>query len=482
MSTNDPRDPREPRSPDRLEMRGRVAGVTRIGPRAIGLGVAVIGLLLIAVIYGVNKSSAVKSPNANASAPPVVNQASPQGNPFANVPLAPTPGPSTEPPPPLLPAPTPVPNVEANTHPADNANAAATSANNAAQEAEAQREAQAQAQRDAEEKARRERIAAAYRSPIFGSGSGEQAGSGAGGFVGSAGGAPVQLAASGSSTDTSGGFAGNGGVSGTPSLANGLMGRSGDSNGAQPTPNPNAFLAGPTGQYANAGSGAQNFSFESANPPLPANTNSDDYLASGRTGARSPYQITAGTVIPAALITGIDSELPGLMTAQVREDVYDTKTGKYLLIPRGTRLVGLYKSGLSNGQDRILVTWQRMIFPDTSNIDLMNMPGHDVGGFAGFGGDVDNHSGKIIGAVLLSSIITAAFELTNPQQSGANTNGGLNAGQTLSSAVGQNVAQATSQLIQRQIQIPPVVYVAKGYPFIVMVDRDIVFPGVYHGL
>ncbi|MBV8579506.1 MAG: conjugal transfer protein TrbI, partial [Candidatus Eremiobacteraeota bacterium] len=113
----------------------------------------------------------------------------------------------------------------------------------------------------------------------------------------------------------------------------------------------------------------------------------------------------------------------------------------------------------------------------TTNIDLENMSGNDVEGCAGFGGTVDNHTGRVIGAALLSSIIATAYQLTQPQNQTVLTI--PNAGQIAQQQTAQQITQVTNNLINKQLNIPPVVYVPKGYPFLVVVDRDIVFPGAY---
>jgi type IV secretion system protein VirB10 len=222
------------------------------------------------------------------------------------------------------------------------------------------------------------------------------------------------------------------------------------------------FLNGPVGQYSCLASA------ESAR---------DDYLPSQRAKPRSQYEVLAGSIIPAALITGINSELAGLISAQVREDVYDTKTGKYLLIPRGSRLLGLYRSGVQYGQSRVLVAWTRLIFPDTTGIDLQGMTGADVEGNAGLGGTVDNHYGKIFGAALLTSILSAGLQLSQPQQQTYYPN----PGQVAAGAASQQILSIGGSLASKALGIAPTVHIPKGYPFSVIVDKDIVFPGMYQG-
>jgi type IV secretory pathway VirB10-like protein len=223
------------------------------------------------------------------------------------------------------------------------------------------------------------------------------------------------------------------------------------------------FLNGPLGQYSCLAS---------------AETTKEQYLNSQRALPRSEYEVLAGSIIPADLITGINSELPGIVSAQVREDVYDTKTGRYLLIPRGTRLLGLYRSNVGYGQTRVLVAWTRMIFPDTTGINLMGMTGADVEGNAGLSGTVDNHYGKVFGAALLTSVLSAGIQLSQPQQQNTLY---PNPQQLAASAAAQNILSLGNSLTSRALGIAPTVNIPKGYPFVVIVDKDIVFPGIYQG-
>jgi type IV secretory pathway VirB10-like protein len=432
-----------PASPDELNegIRGRVRGVTRIGPRAIGLAfLLVLGLVLV-ILYGINKGSPTSSTQALATPPPAIPSDEPHFG--SNVPIVATPEPATPPPALVLPA-EKVPNVAA--APAAPVRAAQSDAAAAAE----QRRIADEAARRQEDQKRQDLIASAQRAPILTGGAG--------------GGSSTQLAFAGNGENT-------GGVAAAAAAAQNLasLGSAGAGRRPEATPPP-TFLDGPTGQYRQV---------NAANVSLPEGGNPKDFLQAQRFAPLSPFEITASSVIPAALITGIDSEQPGLITAQVREDVYDTKTGHYMLIPRGSRLVGLYKSDVQYGQSRVLVAWQRLIFPDTTSIDLMDMSGADVQGGAGLGGEVDNHYGRIFGAALLTSILAAGVQLSQPQQS--NVFNAPSAGQALGQAIGQQVAQVGTQIVSKSLSIPPTIHVAKGYPFLVVVDRDIVLPGPYQG-
>src|SRR5690606_7856408 len=129
----------------------------------------------------------------------------------------------------------------------------------------------------------------------------------------------------------------------------------------------------------------------------------------------SPYQVMAGTVIAAALVTGIKSDLPGDVIGTVTEPVYDSATGKHLLIPQGSRILGRYNSQVSYGQSRVQVVWHRVILPDTASLTLDNLVGADPTGFAGLEDDVDWHWNRIIGGAVLTTLLGVGAELAAPE-------------------------------------------------------------------
>jgi type IV secretion system protein VirB10 len=194
----------------------------------------------------------------------------------------------------------------------------------------------------------------------------------------------------------------------------------------------------------------------------------------------SPYELHAGSVITATLLTGINAELPGTIVAQVRQDVFDSVTGQYLLVPRGTKLIGSYDSRIVQGQHRVMVAWTRLLYPDGSSLDLSGMEGTDPAGYAGFGANVDEHLNKVFNSALLLSIIGAGAQLSQPQQSGS-MYAAPSIGQTIAGAVGQQIGNTSIQLTQRQLQIPATLEVPPGYLFDVLVDRDIVLAAPYAG-
>lgn len=242
-----------------------------------------------------------------------------------------------------------------------------------------------------------------------------------------------------------------------------------------------------TGLVRSAGNGGGG---DADAPPLAATIRATDpSQANGSTGdrwrldsplqaPRSPYELRAGFVIPATLISGINSDLPGQIVAQVSQDVYDTATGKYKLVPQGSRLVGAYSSSVAYGQSRVLVAWQRIVFPDGKALDLGSMPGADGAGYAGFKDDVNNHYVRIFGsALLLSGVVASAAYSQNRNPS--NTPTAPTAGSALSEALGQQLGQATAQMISKNLNIAPTLEIRPGFRFNVIVVKDLTFSKPY---
>jgi type IV secretion system protein VirB10 len=206
---------------------------------------------------------------------------------------------------------------------------------------------------------------------------------------------------------------------------------------------------------------------------------SSDYLQASVRAPVSPYEVKAGTIIPAVLLSAVNSDLPGQILGQVREAVYDTDTGEHLLIPQGTRLVGLYDHHVIYGQERVLITWKRLILPNGSSLSLRDgMPGTDAIGAAGFQDEVNNHYLRIFGHALLLSIISAGVQLSQIPSFGQDFQGPT-AGNVLGAAVGQQLGSTAAELIRRGMTIAPTLEIRPGYPFNVMVTQDVVFPGPY---
>jgi type IV secretory pathway VirB10-like protein len=205
----------------------------------------------------------------------------------------------------------------------------------------------------------------------------------------------------------------------------------------------------------------------------PPQTRSDNSLSAGLEAPASPYEVKAGTVIPAVMIGGVLSDLPGQIIGQVSENVYDTATGRHILIPQGARLIGTYDNGVTTGQDRVLVAWTRIIYPDASSIDLGKMPGADAGGHAGFHDKVDNHFWRMFGNALLMSVFSAGVQIS---QGGEDAGRSLNAQQSIAAGLGQQLGELGQELARRNSRIQPTLEIRPGYRFTVMVTRDILLP------
>ena len=184
----------------------------------------------------------------------------------------------------------------------------------------------------------------------------------------------------------------------------------------------------------------------------------------------SPYLVTAGTIIPAALITGINSDLPGQVIANVTEAVYDTATGRHLLIPQGSRLIGRYDSQLSFGQRRVLLVWTRLILPDASSIALDRLPGIDPAGYAGLEDGVNWHWGRILAGAALSTLLGVGAELAAPDRGGEN---GRVIIATRDSAQ-ETINQVGQEITRRNLNIQPTLTISPGFPMRVMVNKDLV--------
>jgi type IV secretion system protein TrbI len=204
------------------------------------------------------------------------------------------------------------------------------------------------------------------------------------------------------------------------------------------------------------------------------------YLPTTRKAPLSPLEIKTGTIIPATMVDGINSDLPGDLIAQVSENVYDTASGQHLLIPQGTKAFGTYDSQVAYAQTRLLVVWKRLIFPDASTLELAGMPGADRGGYAGFHDKVDNHYFRLIGGAVLTSLLTAGFQLSQPTNNNSNVSSGPTPMQVGAAAVGQQVSQLGLELSRRNLSIQPTIIVRPGYQFVIKVNRDVMFPSVYY--
>jgi type IV secretion system protein VirB10 len=180
----------------------------------------------------------------------------------------------------------------------------------------------------------------------------------------------------------------------------------------------------------------------------------------------SPYVLQAGAVIPAALITGIRSDLPGQITAQVTENIYDSPTGRILLVPQGTRIIGQYDNAVQFGQRRVLLVWNRLIFPNGRSIVLERQPGADAAGYAGLEDGVDYHWWDLAKAAGLSTLLSVGAELAiddDDRLLRAIRNGGQD-----------TINDAGQEIIRRQLNVPPTLTIRPGFPVRVIVTRDLV--------
>lgn len=201
---------------------------------------------------------------------------------------------------------------------------------------------------------------------------------------------------------------------------------------------------------------------------LAGRPNGDETVSPHRLEAPlSPWTLHAGSIIAASLITGLNSDLPGLVTAQITENAYDSVTGKTLLLPQGSRLIGSYDSVVAFGQSRALVVWQRIILPDGSSIRIDNVPASDTEGYAGLADRIDRHTWQLLKGVALSTLLGVGTEL------------GLGSGESdlvraIRESAQQNGARAGDQLVARQLDVQPTLTVRPGWPLRIVVHKDLI--------
>ena len=181
----------------------------------------------------------------------------------------------------------------------------------------------------------------------------------------------------------------------------------------------------------------------------------------------SPFVVQAGTTIAGALVTGIRSDLPGQITAQVTQNVYDSPTGRFLLVPQGAKLIGIYDSQVGPGQARVLLVWTRLILPDGRSIVLERQPDADAQGFSGLQDRVNDHFGSLLKAALLSTLLSVGAESGSTGQNTDLT-------QAIRRGASDSISQTGAQIVRRQLDIQPTLTVRPGYPVRVIVNRDLV--------
>ena len=218
---------------------------------------------------------------------------------------------------------------------------------------------------------------------------------------------------------------------------------------------------------------AQNQQAEKAAFLKAAQARTPGYLDATRIAPLSPYEIKAGSIIPAVLLSGINSDLPGTVVAQVRENVYDYVSARHVLIPQGSRLVGRYDSQIAYGQERVLVVWDRLLFPDGSSLAIQGMPGTDQVGQGGAADQVDHHYGRLLAGVVLGSLLGVGAQVAyGPNVGTVNPS----VGQLAIQGMAANLNQVGQQLTRKDLAVQPTLVIRPGYLFNVLVNRDLVLP------
>jgi type IV secretory pathway VirB10-like protein len=214
-----------------------------------------------------------------------------------------------------------------------------------------------------------------------------------------------------------------------------------------------------------------------ASNQIKASDSDNDQANSSLQNPNSPYVIQAGALIPGVLVTGIYSDLPGPIIAQVRVPVYDSISGEHLLIPQGTKLIGGYDTQVAYGQERLLVVWKRLLLPNGQSLDLPSLPGTDVAGTAGFYDHTNHHYTKLFGSAVLTSILGAGVACNQSlHQADRATADPVS---LLSKNLGESVMQTGLKLTEKNIDLRPTVEIRPGYHFQLVVTQDLVFEGSY---
>lgn len=226
---------------------------------------------------------------------------------------------------------------------------------------------------------------------------------------------------------------------------------------AQPSSPQAASVAAPEA----AGAGAQQHKLEFAR------SGEGEISPYGLAQAPSPWTLSAGTIIPASLVTGLNSDLPGMVIAQVTQNVSDSATGRTVLIPQGARLIGSYDSAVAYGQRRALLVWTRIVFPDGSSVRLDKMPAADAAGYAGLQDKVDSHTWQLVKGIALSTLLGVGTQLSL----GTSESDLVRA---LRESAQQNAANAGNQITSRNLDVQPTLTVRPGWPVRVVVNKDLV--------
>jgi type IV secretion system protein VirB10 len=191
-----------------------------------------------------------------------------------------------------------------------------------------------------------------------------------------------------------------------------------------------------------------------------------------------PYELKAGTVISGLLISGINSDLPGNVLAQVSENVWDTATGKHVLIPKGTKIIGVYDSEVSYGQRRVLFVWNRLILPNGTSLNIAGSPGVDQAGYSGISGKVNEHLGKMLGAALFASVFIAGAEMIYDKDSQQNSDN-KSPSDVAAESTARSILEMGTRLMNKASDIQPTITVRPGKKVGIFVQQDVVFPFPY---
>lgn len=204
----------------------------------------------------------------------------------------------------------------------------------------------------------------------------------------------------------------------------------------------------------------------------------DKWTLDSSVQAPKRLSIITGSMLPATLITGINSDLPGKIIAQVSQNVYDSPTGRFMLVPQGTKIFGTYESGVIYGQERVLVSWNRLIFPDGKTIDIGSMNGTDQAGYSGMNDLVNNHYLRLFTSSFLLSVISAGITYSQDKYTSNNENG-TTASSAMAQSFGSQMGNTALQMIQKNMNISPTLEIRPGFKINVMVTKDIIFSKPY---
>ena len=199
-------------------------------------------------------------------------------------------------------------------------------------------------------------------------------------------------------------------------------------------------------------------------------TTGEDYLSSGLAAPISPYEIKQGTIIPALMVSGINSDLPGYIIGQVSQNVYDSTTGTHLLLPQGTKIFGQYDSGVTYGQNRVLIVWNRLILPNGKAINIDTMVGSDAAGQSGLRDKTNRHLFSLYSQAILLSAITGATEALTQNDNASSSD----LERAISREFGNGLQDTTQEVIEREVQRQPTITIRPGKKFVILVDQDII--------